>query len=47
MKYFTALPLVASLAAAQMQVMSLAAAPSGVQTHTVRSSGSMAILHDS
>lgn len=35
MKYFTALPFIAGLAAAQMQVMSLAAAPSGVQTHTV------------
>ncbi|KAH7360049.1 hypothetical protein BKA66DRAFT_426385 [Pyrenochaeta sp. MPI-SDFR-AT-0127] len=36
MKYFTALPIAASIAAAQMQVMSLqSAAPSGPSTHTV------------
>ncbi|KAF1940805.1 hypothetical protein EJ02DRAFT_435319 [Clathrospora elynae] len=36
MKYFTALPMAATIAAAQMQVMSLASAvPSGAVTHTV------------
>ncbi|KAF1850020.1 uncharacterized protein K460DRAFT_400112 [Cucurbitaria berberidis CBS 394.84] len=36
MKYFSALPMAASLAAAQMQVMSLqSAVPSGAATHTV------------
>lgn len=36
MKYISALPLAASLAAAQMQVMSLAPAASGPAIHTVR-----------
>jgi hypothetical protein len=36
MKYFTALPLAAALASAEMQVMSLApAVASGAMTHTV------------
>ena len=36
MKYFTALPLAAALASAEMQVMSLApAAATGAMTHTV------------
>lgn len=39
MKYINALPMIAGLAAAQMQVMSLApAAASGPATHTVSSS---------
>jgi hypothetical protein len=36
MKYFTALPVAATLAAAEMQVMSLASAvATGAMTHTV------------
>ena len=39
MKYFTALPLAAALASAEMQVMSLApAAATGAMTHTVSAS---------
>lgn len=40
MKYFTALPIVASMVAAQgdMQIMSLSPAPAGAVTHTVSES---------
>ncbi|CAO2658830.1 Nn.00g065530.m01.CDS01 [Neocucurbitaria sp. VM-36] len=44
MKYFTALPIAASFAAAQMQVMPLAsAAPAGAATHTVVVGGMKAV----
>ncbi|PVI07940.1 hypothetical protein DM02DRAFT_637758 [Periconia macrospinosa] len=39
MKYFTILPLVAGLASAEMQVMSVAAAAAGPATHTVAVGG--------
>ncbi|KAF2441476.1 hypothetical protein P171DRAFT_72702 [Karstenula rhodostoma CBS 690.94] len=43
MKYISALPLAATLAAAQMQVMSLAPAPSGPTVHTVTVGGLKAV----